>query len=464
MANIQKRGGSYRIRVSDGFDPETGARRYRTKTWTPSPDMTAKQIEKELERQAVLFEEHCRKCTVSDDSIRLRAFVERWRTEYAARQLKRTTIAYYDDLLRRILPALGHLKLSEITPAHINEFYANLRERGIRTDIKYAPKIDFKSFLSENNISRQKLVDCAGISMTTLESLISGNNVSPRTAEKLCSALETDICELFEATGGERSFSPKTLLHYHRCLSSIFSKAVKWGCMFSNPCDRVDPPKLNRREAQFLDEEQTTALLESLSDAPLQYRVMINLMVFTGARRGEVCGLNWTDIDWETNMIHIQRNSLYLPSVGMYEDTTKTESSDHIINVPERILDMLRELQKEQNGQKSAMGDAWQENGKVFTQWNGRPIHPSSVSTWLRKHCERKGLAHATPHMLRHTSATLLLMQGIPLKSVSKRLGHSQASTTSDIYGHSLQSLDEIAADRLDNILTPAKAFTDNKE
>lgn len=259
MANIQKRGGSYRIRVSDGFDPETGARRYRTKTWTPPPDMTAKQIEKELERQAVLFEEHCRKCTVSNDSIRLCAFVERWRTEYAAMQLKRTTIAYYDDLLRRILPALGHLRLSEITPAHISEFYANLREHGIRTDIKYAPKIDFKSFLLGNNISRQKLADCAGISMTTLESLISGNNVSPQTAEKLCRALETNIDELFEATGREKSFSPKTLLHYHRCLSSIFSKAVKWGCMFSSPCDRVDPPKLNRREAQFLDEEQTTS-------------------------------------------------------------------------------------------------------------------------------------------------------------------------------------------------------------
>ncbi len=112
MANIQKRGNSYRIRVSDGFDPETSVRRYRTKTWTPEPGMTENQIEKELKRQVVLFEEYCRKQTAEGDGISLEAFVKRWRSEYAVVQFKRTTLAYYDDLLRRILPALGHLKLA----------------------------------------------------------------------------------------------------------------------------------------------------------------------------------------------------------------------------------------------------------------------------------------------------------------------------------------------------------------
>lgn len=136
MANIQKRGNSYRIRVSDGFDPETGARKYRTKTWTPEPSMTENQIEKELRRQTVLFEDYCRKQTATGDGMSLDAFVKRWRSEYAVVQFKRTTLAYYDDILKRILPALGHLKLSEITPAHISKFYANLREQGIRVDVR----------------------------------------------------------------------------------------------------------------------------------------------------------------------------------------------------------------------------------------------------------------------------------------------------------------------------------------
>lgn len=464
MANVQKRGNSYRIRVSDGFDPETGARKYRTKTWTPEPGMTENQIEKELQRQTVLFEDYCRKQTATGDGISLEAFVKRWRSEYAIVQFKRTTLAYYDDILKRILPALGHLRLSEITPAHISKFYANLREQGIRVDVKYKPKIDFRSFIAENNISRQRLVDCSGISMTTLESLIAGKNVLRNTAEKLCKALETELDELFTPIGEQRTFSQKTLLHYHRCLSAIFTKAVKWGCMFSNPCERVDAPKLNRHEARYLTEEQTAELLKSLVNAPLQYRVMINLMVFTGARRGEICGLEWSDIDREAHKLHIQRNSLYLPGTGMYEDTTKTEGSDRTISIPETLVKLLDELKTEQDSLRSQMGDAWQDSGKVFTQWNGKPIHPSTISAWLRKHCEQNGLPHTTPHMLRHTSATLLLMQGVPLKAVSKRLGHSLASTTSDIYGHSLPSIDDIAAEALDDILSPGSALKKKKD
>lgn len=92
MANVQKRENSYRIRVSDGFDPATGARKYRTKTWTPEPGMTENQIEKELQRQTVLFEEYCRKQTAKGDSMSFDAFVKRWRSEYAVVQFKRTTL------------------------------------------------------------------------------------------------------------------------------------------------------------------------------------------------------------------------------------------------------------------------------------------------------------------------------------------------------------------------------------
>ncbi len=261
----------------------------------------------------------------------------------------------------------------------------------------------------------------------------------------------------------QRTFSSKTLLHYHRALSAIFNKAVKWGCIFSNPCERVDAPKLNRREARYLNEEQASALLKSLSDAPLQYRVMINLMMFTGARRGEICGLRWSNVNFESGTIHIENNSLYLPDYGMYEDTPKTESSVRTINIPHTILELLAEHLKRQEDEKQRLGDKWIDSGMVFTQWNGKPIHSSTISAWLRKHCKQNGLPHTTPHMLRHPSAILLLMQGVPLKAVSKRLGHTLASTTSDIYGHSLPSIDDIAADTLDDLLNPGDALKNKK-
>lgn len=293
--------------------------------------------------------------------------------------------------------------------------------------------------------------------MTTLESIVAGKNVSKETAFGISNALEIEPEELFDVIGTDKTLSPKTLLHYHRCLSAILSKAVKWGLLFSNPCERVDPPKLRRREAKCLNEEQTLKLIAVLDEkGQYQYSVMVKLMIFSGARRAEICGLEWDDVDWDKSCIHICRNSLYLPNVGMYEDTTKTESSERYVKLPQSVMTMLSEFRDYQNGIKKQMGECWQESGKIFTQYNGLPIHPSSVTSWLRKFTERNGLPHVTPHMLRHTSATMLLMQGVPLKAVSKRLGHTLASTTSDIYSHSPRSVEDIAADKLEAMLTPS--------
>ena len=290
---------------------------------------------------------------------------------------------------------------------------------------------------------------------TILSQLFMSLGVSKETALGISNALEIEPEELFDVIGTDKTLSPKTLLHYHRCLSAILSKAVKWGLLFSNPCERVDPPKLRRREAKCLNEEQTLKLIAAL-DEKGQYSVMVKLMIFSGARRAEICGLEWDDVDWDKSCIHICRNSLYLPNVGMYEDTTKTESSERYVKLPQSVMTILSEFRDYQNGIKKQMGEGWQESGKIFTQYNGLPIHPSSVTSWLRKFTERNGLPHVTPHMLRHTSATMLLMQGVPLKAVPRRLGHTLASTTSDIYGHSLRSVEDIAADKLEAMLSPS--------
>jgi integrase len=265
--------------------------------------------------------------------------------------------------------------------------------------------------------------------MSTLEKLVAGGKISKSTAEKLCAAMQISVSTLFEPETTDKPLSPKTLMHYHRLLTSIFARAVKWNVVYSNPCERVDPPKLKRKEAHYLNEDEAKALMKALEAAPSQYRMMVYLMICTGARRGEICGLEWSDVDWKGS-IHIQRNSLYLPEVGMYEDTPKTESSDRIVAISESVMEMLRDFKAEQDRTKEIMGEAWEDHDKIFTQFNGRPIHPSTITKWLSKFCSDHSLTHTTPHMLRHTSATLLLMQGLPLKAVSKRLGHAQLSTT----------------------------------
>ncbi|MCI7758562.1 MAG: tyrosine-type recombinase/integrase [[Eubacterium] saphenum] len=359
-------------------------------------------------------------------------------------------------ILKRILPAFGHLRMEQIGPEHINAFMDMLRQDGVRVDGVYVCRVDFKQFIKDNDICQQKLCDAAGIGTSTLDKLCKDGRVSKVTAKRLCDAMEISVETLFEPEALTKPLSAKTLLHHFRLLRSMFEKAVKWNIVYNNPCDRVDPPKLKRKEARYLNEDEAIQLMKALDNAPSQYRMMVYLMICTGARRGEICGLEWDDVNWESGKIHIRRNSLYLPEKGMYEDTPKTESSDRIVSISDSVMKMLREFKEEQDRTKAIMGEAWEEHNKLFTQFRGKPIHPLTITKWLAKFCKDNGLPHTTPHMLRHTSATLLLMQGLPLKAVSKRLGHAQLSTTGDIYGHSLSSVDEIAADALDNMLNPS--------
>lgn len=456
MASVEKHGKGYRIRVSDGTDPKTGKRRFREECWIPPPDMTELQIQKELNRRAVLFEEKCRREGRLDQRMTFLEFTEYWKKEYAERTLKNTTYSNYKLFLRRIGTAFSDLRLEQIGPEHIRAFMDMLSQEGVRVDGVYISKVDFNQFIKDNSICRQRLCDIAGIGTSTLDKLCRDGRVSKTTAQKLCSAMEVSVETLFEPEELTKPLSQKTLLHHFRLMRSMFEKAVKWNIIYSNPCDRVDPPKLKRKEAHYLNEDEIKRLMEALENAPSQYRLMVNLMIYTGARRGEICGLEWGDVDWNKGRIHIRRNSLYLPEIGMYEDTPKTESSDRIVAVSDSVMDMLREFKAEQDKTRELMGDAWEEHNKIFTQFRGKPIHPLTITKWLSKFCKDNGLPHTTPHMLRHTSATLLLMQGLPLKAVSKRLGHAQLSTTSDIYGHSLASVDEIAADALDDMLNPS--------
>lgn len=291
MAYIEKREGCYRIRVSNGFDPVTGKRRFKNFNWTPLPGMSERQIEEEVKRQAVLFEEKCNRGMMLDDRVTLKEFATRWRSDYAEQNLKKTTLAHYDYLLERILDALGHLKLGSITPAHINAFYADLRECGVRINNKCRCKINLRKLLNDAGVLRERLSEYSGVSLTTIESAENGAVISKDTAEKLAKTLNINYGELFTSVYSDKPLAAKTLVHYHRLLNSLFEKAVKWNVLFDNPCRHVEAPKLVRHEAKFLNEEQTRQLLAELKTAPFQYRVMVNMLLFTGARRGEICGL-----------------------------------------------------------------------------------------------------------------------------------------------------------------------------
>jgi len=256
-------------------------------------------------------------------------------------------------------------------------------------------------------------------------------------------------------TGGLLSAS--SIRGYHRVISSILTKAVKWGFIASNPALNAEPPKIGRREAAYLDEDDVRRLLTLLHNEPIKYRAMVSFSLLSGLRRGELLGLRWQDVDFDSETISVVQTSSYVKGRGVYVSTPKNESSVRPLKLSKSTIALLNEYKKWQDGQKVIYGIKWNlTDGRVFTSEDGVVINPDSLSRWFKCFIKKHGFPNISLHSLRHTYASILIADGTPIVVVSKRLGHAQVSTTSDIYSHLIKSADEKAAhvtDKFEDII-----------
>lgn len=396
MATARKKGKGYEIRVYCGVDSNY-KRIDKSKIWIPEPNMTPKQIEKELERQKILFEEEVKTGKCYNNKMKFREFSDIWLKEYAEKNLAPKTYSRYIGLLERINQAIGHMKLKDIKPLHLNRFYSNLSEKGISKRIKHD---------------------------------INGNEI------------------------GDRRLAPKTIFAHHQLISKILSTAVKWQLIDINVAERADPPKVSQKEIQFLDETDTKRLITLLDDEPIQYKTMIILLIYTGIRRGELCGLEWKDIDFSNRTMNIVRTSQYIGNKKLITKEPKTKSGIREIILSNTACKLLLEYKQWQNYNIIELGEQWNNTDRLFTQWNGLPIYPDTVTDWFSKFIKKHDFPHVTLHSLRHTNASLMIAEGADVCTVSKRLGHANTSTTLNIYAHALKSKDLEIADKLENILS----------
>ncbi|MHB1420654.1 MAG: site-specific integrase [Bacillota bacterium] len=381
--SIEHRGkDKWRLTVSCGLGAN-GKQIKKTKTITAS---SQKKAEKEL---AIFIADIEKGQFLSPSKFTFADFVERWLRDYAETNLAPKTLFRYTQILNtRIIPAMGHLKLEQIKPLHLVEFYKNLQEDGIRTDGK---------------------------------------------------------------AGG---LSEKTILYHHRVISSVLQDAVQWQLLLENPANRVKPPKVTKKQAASYDEVQTAALIKATENEPVIYKLIILLAVATGLRRGELMGLDWKDVNFERVTIEVRQSSQYLPSHGIFTKEPKNETSKRIIAVPSSVMALLKDFRTSELEKRLKAGDLWQGSDHLFTTWDGKPMHPDTISKWFPQFLKRHGLPPLPFHGLRHTSTTLLIAQGINVKNISARLGHASISTTMDIYGHALKSADKEAAEKLDQLFT----------
>lgn len=436
MATIEKRGGSYRIIVSNGYD--INGKQLREKmTWTPEPGMTKRQIEKTLNREATLFEERVRHQVTQNGNIRLVDFTEIFLEQYARPNLKKKTAFSYEQIMETVNQALGHIRLKDLKPGHIAAFYANLQEEGMRVRTLAAPKIDFGAWMKGRKTSMAELSRQTGVSVWCFSQLKNGKGIAQDRAELICQTLGVPYADLFVKQHDDTPLKPGTIHTYHRTLSAVLFRAVKWKYIERNPAERADLPSIAHRRAAYLDEPDARRLLELLQEEKILWRVVISFDLLSGLRRAEFLGLRWCDVDLDHQLLYIRQTWNYIPTEGCYIDTPKTANSERPLRISRTAVVLLLEYKHWQDAQRARLGDAWQDtDGRVFTSEEGKPLFPDAVTKWFTEFVKRTGLPKVTIHSLRHTYASLMIADGTPLVVVSHKLGHAQTSTTANIYAH----------------------------
>ena len=251
-------------------------------------------------------------------------------------------------------------------------------------------------------------------------------------------------------TGGK--LSAKTILEHHRLISTVLEQAIKESLAPFNVASRATLPKAEHKEVNYFQPEQVAAIRDALECEPMKWKTLKHLLLITGARRGEVLGLKWDKVDFDGNRIYICNSVLYSPDVGIYESTPKTERSRRYVTLPTETMRLLRQYWAWQSEERLRLGEYYQNQDFVFSQDNGKPMHPDSVTDWLKKFSKRHDLAHINPHAFRHTMASMLYFNGVDSVSISKRLGHAQVSTTANIYAHVMEEGDKKNADILADV------------
>lgn len=389
---VKTKSGSYRFFASGGSDG-SGQRIRFTKTVKVSPAFkTEKARDDEAERLLALFVTECENKDINElENVKLKEFAEYWLEKHVKQNLApKTILSYTAELNHRIIPALGNIKMKDLKPLHLIDFYNALND---------APRLD-------------------------------------KRPGKLSGRAKQNI---------------------HRILSSMLTDAVKWQVIKDNPATKVEAPKNSRKQAKYYDESQSKLLLSALDKLDdkwrnIKWKTVTYIALFTGMRIGEIMGLEWSDIDFTNGILKIQRASQYANKQRITK-SPKNETSIRTIAINQTLINILNEYKEYWDKQKNKCEDKWNDTNRLFVQWNGLPMFPGSYGKWLPKFLTDNKLPKINPHGLRHTSATILINQGLNIKAVSARLGHADTTTTLNIYTHVLKSADREAAERLENLL-----------
>lgn len=438
MASIKKTGeNTYQITVSCGYD-STGKKIRRKTTYKPElltkkgNPKNDKTIEKEVEAYAADFErkvltgQYTEGYNLTFEKYALKYLSECAEESQAPRTLQSTRAA-----VKEFVSAFGYLELERLTPMYLQEYFNRMAKR---------PKANGAP-LSHGTVKRKAATLSAMLSQAVRWNLLTSNPMA-RVQLKAPSV----PAAISSGAPGQKTKC------FTRQQAGIF-------------LDALDQPAYYTASGTQRRELRTTT--ERLEDYRanqrniLQYKFFFYLAIFTGCRRGELMALTWNDLDFEHGAVSITKSVCRVDGQIIIK-ATKTQGSVRAISLPPVVLTLGKEWKTEQAYYRLSIGSQWKGDGHIFTGWNGELMGLETPYQIFRRiirnynasqEDEALRLPVITLHGLRHTAATLLIVSGIDIRTVSGRLGHSCASTTLNIYSHALEEIDRKASDALEEAL-----------
>ena len=383
----QRPDGRWESRITIGTDPGTG-KPIRKSFY----GKTQKEVRQKMQRPLVEVNEGI---YTAPSKMSVKAWLEIWIAEYNGDCKPATVVSYRQHINNHIVPALGAVKLSALTPAAIQKFYNELQKSGKKVRRKDASG---------------KMI-CAEVPM-----------------------------------------SPKTIKNVHGVLHQALKQAVKLGYIRSNPTEACTLPRIEKAEMKPLDAPEIKQLLAALGDDV--YSTLMKVDLFTGMRQGEILGLQWSCVDFDRGTITINKQLSHPRQKGdAYRFSSLKNDKPRTIRPAPYVMNVLREYRKRQLSNRMLAGSLWNDCGLpdlVFTNETGRFLTYTAVWRRYKQVLAASGLPGIRFHDLRHTYAVTSLRAGDDVKTLQENLGHHTAAFTLDQYGHVTETMKEASAKRME--------------
>lgn len=255
--------------------------------------------------------------------------------------------------------------------------------------------------------------------------------------------------------GKEGILSSGSVQVIYRVMKNVFKRAVEWRIIKTNPVADIKQPKVVHKESEVYNEDEIQLLFQTLQHKPYHWRMMITLALTTGLRRGELVGLEWKYVDLEQGTIQVKQSIADFIDGKPNIKEPKTKKSIRKIYMSDAVWAELKDYYEYCKQEWDKLEDT-RDNKHFFVFFNqyGHAFYPESPYLWFRGFLKKNKLRYIRFHDLRHTSATLLINQGVHAKIISERLGHANIATTMNIYGHVLAKADKEAANKFDQFIS----------